>query len=211
MMHPAEDISDDIASSPSDQSSELIQVPLQQEQQFKMSTRTAPVLAVTNFFFIIYLILMIIIATVIAEIKSPQLISVSQMQSWSIPFYDRFVEVFSIICAAVLVAVLCGGIALTSIEMPEKTTLRFAWAHLISLCGSCLVQFIITVMYLVSLEDVSMTAFFITVFVLFVGASAFCAALHVYMLDKENKARQFKQEQAPIELLTENPSELSQC
>jgi hypothetical protein len=169
---------------------------------FKISSRIAPATAVANFFVIVYLMIMMTVATVVAEVRWSELISVAQMQNFSVPVYDRFIQIFSIVWSVINVGVLTFGIVAYAIEMRKRRQLLLSKIHLVALCVASLIQFVASLLYFISLKDGEMAAFFLCVYTLLAAISISICTTHVYIFTKETNKhklnKQIKLEQVAI-------------
>ncbi|KAL0482386.1 developmentally-regulated membrane protein [Acrasis kona] len=153
---------------------------------YRLSNRAASIMAVSNFFFLVYLVMMIVVATIVIELKTPESITVIQQQNWYFPAYDRFVEVFNIIWASFLSLVLCTGIGLSMLDLSAERRLLISWGHLVLLIIGSVVQEVFCVLYFVMLGDAETTAFFSSLFGVFSVWCIGCASYKVYALTKES-------------------------
>lgn len=150
-----------------------------------MSKHIGPVLVVSNFFLIVYLTMMIIVATVIIEVRWPEVISVSQQQTWSFPIYDRCLEVLNIVWAALMILFLLFGIVSVVIDSPAERQLLLSWIHVIGLTVVSVVQLVMSILYFVTLKDANMTAFFTSIFGVMMAWGIIVAALRVFILKRD--------------------------
>jgi hypothetical protein len=159
---------------------------------FKWSRRIGGLLVVTNFFYIVYISLMVVVATLVLELHSDN-ISVSQQQNYHFPTFHRAIEVSSIVCAALLTFGLSLGITSNLSDcISPKASLVLSWIHFIMVLPLGPGLTVLSAYYFLILADSWMTIFFLTILGTFVVLNIILALSRVVALMMEMRARKIE-------------------